>query len=184
MRFSFFLFILVQTKVDPLTIGEHWTHCINYHPPTYTPFWRVLGKVGGQDLVCRLHIVQRTRSQTTQNNFEPQKLFTKLFLTLVFLVFIFFGPTFFWNSKLLRTQLFWHLNLYLRENGLLLKWCCYKKNYDTYYRSARLRVLTILNNFEWFLCSEAAPISGFVRSFVSFVSFVRQKKLLGHFYAM
>merc|ERR1711947_4136 len=63
----------------------------HHHPPTKT-FKRVLCIVGGQDLVCRLHITQATRSR----NFYPhsKKKFSdpKVCWTLIY-----FGPKIFWT---------------------------------------------------------------------------------------
>ena len=85
----------------------------HHHPPTKT-FKRVLGIIGGQDLVCRLHITQATRSRNfdphskkefrtqkfvgpktfnTQIIFEPQTFFyLKSFLGKIFQTKSFFGP--------------------------------------------------------------------------------------------
>ena len=60
------------------------TFCQNNHPPE--TFWRVLGIVGGQDLVCRLPIVQGTSAHSFDPPPSPQHLsptFFKFYLNLL-----------------------------------------------------------------------------------------------------
>ena len=99
------------------------------HPPK--TFWRVPGIVGGQDLVCRLPIVQGTSA----HSFDPplqffltQKCFgSKIFGTKSFLIDffgtqnyfstqIFLNPKFSWIKSFFLTSNFFDPNIFLDPN--------------------------------------------------------------------
>ena len=82
--------ILFEPYIHDIKLGQNPFHCsawaqaktkalaqsrtlnLVWEPPTHLPetFWRVLGIVGGQDLVCRLPIVQGTST----HSFDPPPL--------------------------------------------------------------------------------------------------------------
>ena len=104
------IFVQLGPRPKPKALAQRWTlnSLSNHHPPPPPPktFQRVLGIVGGQDLVCSLLIVQATRL----HSFDPPPLqifWSKRYFWPNFLGPKIFVPKKFWRVKILVQKILW-----------------------------------------------------------------------------